>query len=550
MSLASMLLRTLVATSSLWTTVLAAEGAKHGIIHNFASEDILDGDDGLPPNELVPLSYGKPVVHVSTEGNMVEEHNGQIAYLDGRYYMYSDAWACGKLSYFPTVLPGYDAPTTYPDGDYGGLCGHVVHSSADLTTWRYETRFELAGMNASQKPQCAWNAARGKYVLTYTSGAASNLDFTGGVFFSEGDTPLGPWSDPTVIEGDHLSHDYDIVVDNDTDTSYIVTDVFSGDYDEATGAPLWDLYIQQLKPDFSGVVGNSTDANATHLILPAADFEAIGAVYVNGSFYITGGPTCGNCAAAIQVTSAPALTGPWTPLANLSSDGCTGQNKGATLLPTADGTDAVLGAVWGYRTNPTSLHPNGSVVHGDNSQAISSTYWFPYEFGDDGALLPLTCAQTTEFPLADSSVAQPSSPPPYQPDCRVRNTSSLRQVFAPEASNKTTLRFPVFQKVDELGPYAIAGPDLNAPLDIRVEYQAGAVETHSFPASNVSWAPQLVDIPLNSKKALRSVQLSTTADNGCYGVLVEPSEGAGGWYGVLRGNATQAAPRAKMYVYQ
>lgn len=47
-----------------------------------------------------------------------------------------------------------------------------------------------------------------------------------------------------------------------------------------------------LRPDLTG----TTDAPGTQKqVMKAADFEALGFFEHDGSWYLTGGPTCGNC---------------------------------------------------------------------------------------------------------------------------------------------------------------------------------------------------------------------------------------------------------------
>lgn len=319
-------------------------------VRNFAPVDILDGNDGLEPHPDSPLSYGRPVLHVNSDGNAIEEHNARLFYLDdGKYYMFAESWACGRFSFFLPPVPGYPVNDKFTPGDYGGTCGITVHTSTDLTNWDFQTLIEPKGIpGVPTKPRLLYSAVTQKYVLWLKAG--NELGFTGGLFYLTADTPLGPWSEALVASGDHLAHDFDMEMDDNGDY-YIVTDAFRGIYDPLVpGKPLWDVVLQKLLPDCTGVVATN---DSKVQIMQSADFQGIGLCSHNERWYITGGPTCGNCEVPIQYISAPSPLGPWsTEDGVLSPDikegtviaerGCGGQNKGLNKLPTADGAQVIM----------------------------------------------------------------------------------------------------------------------------------------------------------------------------------------------------------------
>jgi hypothetical protein len=64
---------------------------------------------------------------------------------------------------------------------------------------------------------------------------------------------------------------------------------------------------------------------------------------------------------------------------------------------------------------------------------------------------------------------------------------------------------------------------MNAGLNVRVDLPSGASMSRAFPPESISWSPQ--SVVLNLPSPLRTpgtiaVSLTTTATNGCYGVMV------------------------------
>uniref|UniRef100_UPI0037D9DFDF hypothetical protein n=1 Tax=Streptomyces sp. WSLK1-5 TaxID=3375473 RepID=UPI0037D9DFDF len=225
---------------------------RYATIRNFTSPDVLNADDGLPASPESPLRYGAPTLAVDDQGNGIEEHTPSISYFDEKYYKYAEKQACGTLAFFSGTIPGLPKPTPYPAGDYGGQCGIGMYSSTGLTTWHSEGVFQppLGGKQIrTPKPQVEWSPGLHQYVI-YFMVNSSNPSTTGGLYYARSDTPVGPWSDIRQVADDHLAHDYDITTGPDGN-AYIVTDTFSGTFDNTKGNgshPLWDFGCSSSTP--------------------------------------------------------------------------------------------------------------------------------------------------------------------------------------------------------------------------------------------------------------------------------------------------------------
>ncbi|RRR80527.1 hypothetical protein [Streptomyces sp. RP5T] len=98
--------------------------------------------------------------------------------------------------------------------------------------------------------------------------------------------------------------------------------------------------MPQLDTDMTATTGTPTKA------MSAVDFEAVGFFEHAGHWYIQGGPTCGNCEVPVTYITATDPLGSWTNEAGdtgaaltsgtvVSPNGCGGQNKAASVLPSA-----------------------------------------------------------------------------------------------------------------------------------------------------------------------------------------------------------------------
>ncbi|CAL5867334.1 uncharacterized protein PFLUO_LOCUS1549 [Penicillium psychrofluorescens] len=526
-------------------------GPNYATYINFATDDILDNDDGLPPHPLQGLPYGKPTYPLTVDGNGREQVEAHLNYFEGKYWMHSATWGCGGNIFVYGIVEGINFPESpiYPPGRYGekGNCGIKSYSSPDLTNWTLETFYQpdITVANVT-KPVVRYSNATGNYVMYMGSPSEGNF------YYTTSKSPGGPWSNPPrTMTGAHINHDFDVAVGPDG-SHYIVSDPFTEmiSFNGYYTLPIWDIWVQKLAPNLTATVGtNETSARirtARSLYAQGLHLEAASFFYHNGYWYMMFGRTCQNCAGPIYYLYAKNPLGPYIDGGFVSLDGCGGQNKGANVLPSAKGPIVVAGNL-GYRTSPTDIVVNGSIWHGDNHQAASSTFFFPVEFNRDHTIKDYTCPPTVQIPLASNIHTQPESPISYQLDGRIRNWQTIEAIYDPPKSG-SRLEFPVWQRTDNLGQTTNAGPMLDGLLQVTVEFSDGNSTDFSWSPRDISWAPAKIAMDVSGKQ-ISKIILSTNATNGCFGTLVEPKKSDSNYGSRVRG-AFKDSPKAELYVYQ
>lgn len=527
----------------------SSSSAPHARIINFIHPTLLNGSDGLTPNPAAPLRYGAPSLLFDTAGNALDSHESSLSYFHNRYYLYTHAWACGST----TSLSGVKAGGTANDSS--GKCGLATYSSPDLVTWEFEDLYQPQGLpSEAAQPVALWSPGLGKHVLWFKAGG--NFNATGYLFYAVSeDGPQGPWGKWEVAGGEHLSHNFAIAEGEDGE-AWIASCVFGGYDEQVEGKPLWDIWVQRLNAERTGTVG--TEETMAQAMAPKVDFEGIGLVERGGWWYLTGGPTAANAPTSIAYIRAPSPLGPWTNLAGnvgenltagtvISETGCTGQNKGIAKLPSVEG-DVILSQVMGYRTSPDNLVQDGIVVHGDNSQAIATTYFFPLAFDDERhEIRPLQCQPTVSIPLASNiGLAPVPSPVPHQPDCRIRAGSTIVQNFTPPRRFYDCFSVPVWQQTDDGGIAGNNATHVGSDLTITLVTADGRNQSKRFAPNEISWVPQVVRVPVEHTQEVRAVELSSTAANGCYGTVVRPRSERGDYQAVLANGTILLDPRAEL----
>lgn len=518
---------------------------------NFATENILD-DDGLPPHPLQGLPYGKPIYPIDIDGNGREQVEAHITYYEGKYWMHSATWSCGGSLFVYGKVSGINFPESpvYPPGQYGspGNCGIKSYSSSDLVDWRLEDYYQpdITVANVT-KPVVRFSNETGHYVMLMGTGDESTF------FYATSKSPSGPWSNPPGrMTGAHVNHDFDVAVGPDG-SHYILSDPFTKrvPMEKYYNMPIWDIWVQKLAPNLTGTIGtNNTSARirtAESLFARNLHLEASSFFYHDGYWYMMFGRTCQNCAGPIYYMYSKNPLGPYIDGGYVTLDGCGAQNKGTNIIPSENGPIVVAGAL-GYRTSATNIVVNGSIWHGDNHQAASSTFFFPLEFNADHTIKNYTCPSTVKIPLAPNVTASPEPPKGYQLDCRIRNWQSVEAVYNPPKKSKS-LEFPIWQRTDNLGQTSNAGPMLDYPVDVTVSFAGGEKSHFSWAPSNVSWTPEKIQIDTEGKSVAK-ITLSTRATNGCFGTLVQPKEDSGSIYGSLVADTFRDDSKAQMYVYR
>lgn len=530
-----------------------ASSFKYATYHNFATDDILDNDDGLTPHPLQDLPYGKPTYPVTVDGNGREQVEAHLTYYEGKYWMHSATWSCGGSIFVYGIVSGNNFPLSpvYPPGQYGseGNCGIKTYSSFDLVNWTLEDYYQPDIMVANvTKPVVRYSNDTDKYVMFMGTSGEANF------YYATSKSPGGPWTNPPDrIKGANVNHDFDVAVGPDG-SHYIISDPFTDfvTFDTYYSLPIWDIWVQKLAPNLTATIGtNETVAlirTAQSLHAQGLHLEAVSFFYYDGYWYMIFGRTCQNCAGPIYYLYSKNPLGPYIDGGYLSLDGCGAQNKGASVLPSERGPIVVAGAL-GYRTSATNIVVNGSIWHGDNHQAASSTFLFPLEFNDDHTIKKYTCPATVQIPLAKNSSTQPQTPIPYQLDCRIRNWQSIEATYSPPKKGSTSLEFPIWQRTDNLGQTTNAGPMLDGPIEVKIGFMDGQSSHFSWAPSNVSWAPAKISMNVAGKEIL-NITLSTNATNGCFGTLVQPKEDPGSTYGFWAGGIYKEASKAQLYVYQ
>ncbi len=521
---------------------------RYATVSSFASPDLLAGDDGLPSSpDLPPLRYGPTSTPVDVQGNALDAHEGQyIGYFDGAYHLYGTQYGCGTH-----IDLSDDAP----------FCGFVTYRSDDLMHWRLTDRYlskDLRRVCASYcgRPKVIFSPRLHRYLLYFSSDNGGNFGDTvpASRWLADAPTPDGPWRHlrkPTLLHGS--SDSYGLTVGRDGKAyMYELTD---------KGGQDTEIWAERLNADYTGTSGTAT-------LVATAPYSHVEVFQRGRYWYLTAlsdaryfGP------GKLLYLRAPGPTGPWrapggtsTTAVQLSSDTCGGSAQAVSVLPSPAGPVPVE-MVDLYRSSPGDTSPRlpERARHGDWNQAIGGRYWAPLQFGPDGRIRPLSCHAATRIPLAHPVRRGHDGPPPVeQADCRVTAGGVVEQHWTvPRGKALRSLQVPVFQRArvpsPMLNPPVQPPTQVDRPLTVRLTTPTGTRHWEFRPGA-VSWAPRSVDlrlrrpVPAGSTVTLR---LSSTATDGCYGVLVAPVRQHGaasldGWYAAVRNGRTVTAPGARM----
>jgi Glycosyl hydrolases family 43 len=510
----------LVVSATVASVAAAAPRATSATIVNF------DRSAPRPPG----YPHGAQVVRVDTEGNALDAKADFIAHFGGSYYLYGESYDCTYM-FFPSP----------------GFCGFKAYKSPDLVHWDYQGRSVDPATSEFAKATCGgetgcwgpivvYNQSTQKYVLWFYR--AIGAPQASPLVVMEGDSPLGPWVNPS-FPNVPTGFAQDIFVDRDG-RAYL-----------SWGSPSSGLQVQELNSTYTDAIGTPTAVTLPggSLIEPkcqaptgfGSDFEnqtpavleawkrcgltESPSILRHGSrYYMTfSNPICAFCLGTeTSYFIADNPLGPWQGVGGspsndpaqpgkftgytLSTDTCGGQPFHVAHLPTANGdqVDLFAAVLWENSRN------EGSANH----------YWEPLRFRN-GLLKPLRCGNV-HVPLA-RKVPREEKPSRAINLAAVASGSSLTQTLeAPAGGLISAIELPLYQKTDPTRPFATEGLT-SEPLTVRLSGPGGQTVKTVSPAE-VSWSPTRVQFQTAVKVAKGdqlTLTLSSTTPQGRYATLFE-----------------------------
>jgi hypothetical protein len=528
------------------------------VLQNFIANDPLQGDNGLPTSPAAPLRYGPINLGIDVDGNAIQAVDEvDIKYFEGHYYLYGPSFTCGSFNHAAGVNTGPLIPTN--PGSFYRYCGLTVYKSDDLMHWKLVDTQYLQDPATGEhyyvkKPRIVYSEKTGLYNMWFLNGQAgqTRVGRTGKRYIVQSRSPEGPWGapfEPTVAVGEFGPGDFAIATGPDG-KSYIAT---------SHGV----LNTLQLNDEKTGTIDYTDIEFAAGTI-----GGGVGLSYKDGWWYMTGSAGCGNCLASrFYYLMARDPHGPWmspetmssaVPLqpALLSADSGLAQMKAPVSLPDANGAMQLLLPGTHYVSSPTGAPGNAVSQPGDNNLALSGLYLTPLQVNSDGRIQPITIKPSNEFALAKPVVT--SVPAAYQAALTITSSRSVVQSWELRQGEPLAVVLPsVFQRTPDLSTTGATGgravpqqPNVNAPLEAKLELPDGQEHTWSIDPRTVAWAP--TKVPLNLPEAFKgrgrvTLTLSTTATNGGYGVAVgDAGRLPGGSYAAVKAGVSTVVPRAEM----
>jgi hypothetical protein len=267
----------------------------------------------------------------------------------------------------------------------------------------------------------------------------------------------------------------------------------------------------------SGGVGFREYNGAT---VEAGDFDNVSVVAADGTTLLS------------DDFSSSALTQWVPPLAGIkiSTDSCGGQPSFVAQLAGADGAPVYLYAsdLWDFHTN----------------EALANYYWQPLRFGSDGAIEPLTCANSA---VALATRPVPAAPPTpgedqtsadgaFSPSCVVTADHTYGQTFtAGRTGLLSSVSLNVFRDGTEDGRILRQPPSQPLLARLTTVTSTGApgatLATTTVPADDIGWSGRQVRLQPHLRVARGerlAIVLATSSPVGCYGVELDPTNPYGG----------------------
>lgn len=449
-------------------------------------------------------------------GDAIDAHDGEIAFFDGKYYLYGTSYGCG-FEWGNKAAP---------------FCGFKVYESTDLAHWEDKGALFNANTPVWQsrcngstygcfRPHVIYNKNTKQYVLwinVYDNSVGFRV-FTssspGGPFTEVANPTLAVNTDSPVAglnNGDH-----DTFVDDDG-TAYIAYT------DWRTNGT---IVIEKLTADYLSGTGEHVKA------VTAGRTEAPALFRRKNMYYVTySDPNCGYCSGTgTSYKTASSPLSPWSDGKKISDSSCGGQPSFVSVIHLKDDVMYLYGS---------DLWNNAA-----KNEALANYYWAPLEFASDGSILPMNCQAKTTVTLAKGAAG-------YQLDkteaiegftsfCDISGSGQRTQLF--EAKRSGTLRKVTFTT------FKTGHPD--AGLQVLITDASGKIlSTSQMPADSISWSPKNIIIHPGIKvKAGKRYQilLKSATTKGCYGIELS-NNGNGAGYSSDKGN--HFVVEKKMLKYQ
>ncbi|GAA4615156.1 hypothetical protein GCM10023195_66600 [Actinoallomurus liliacearum] len=199
-----------------------------------------------------------------------------------------------------------------------------------------------------------------------------------------------------------------------------------------------------------------------------------------------------------------------------TDDSCGGQPAQVATLPSRHGAPTYLyfSDLWDFHTN----------------EALANYYWQPLSFGSDGAIQPLTCANSRvhldpghpghQRPIR--ALDQTSGVTGFRATCDIAGTTRREQDFtAGRTGRLASLAVTVFKDGTETGRVLRTPP--SDPLDVEIVDRGTGrtVWSASVPASTIGWSARNLTVRPGirvRRGAEYAVRLGSSTTTGCYGV--------------------------------
>jgi len=312
-----------------------------------------------------PITIHNDIPRLDTKGNIVDAHDGNLQFFNGRYYLYGTAY--GKTA-------GFSINNRFR-----------AYSSADLEHWTYEGELLKAPTDGVYyRPYVVYNAVTRKYVLWYNWYPKL---WNGQVGVATSDTPAGPFTiaDPNVHLSQAADHpgDGSLFVDRDNTAYFVYTVIDQGHA----------IRVERLSRDYLSSTGEASPVLAKGCEAPAMFRH-------NNDYYVLFDSACCFCAkgSGARVFKSSSPLGPYTQLANINRDAKNdpiihGQQTFVATIPTADGSTLMwMADRWGSRP--------------DHIKGHDFQYWAPLSISADGSIANLT--DTKAWSLSIQLGAKPS----------------------------------------------------------------------------------------------------------------------------------------------